>query len=273
MNHPAYGTHEYNQIFANTLEEVLTNYGEIFEIWFDGANGEGPNGKRQEYDWEMFHDVVFKNQPKGVIFSDIGPGCRWVGSERGFAGETNWSTLNVEGFEPGLGAPPQEVLNRGNEDGEKWVPAESDVSIRPGWFYSPSTDDRVKSLNHLLQIYYGSVGRNSNLLLNVPIDRRGLIHPTDSARLMELKEVLDESFMKNLAQGKDIEASEVRENFSSFAGKNLTDGDYETYWTTDDDVRQASLVLDLGEEKEINRVVLQEYIPLGQRVKAFNIDR
>lgn len=272
MNHPSYGTSEYNQTFANTLEEVLTNYGEIFEIWFDGANGEGPNGKRQEYDWPLFHDVVFKNQPNGIIFSDIGPGCRWVGNERGFAGETNWSTLNVEGFEPGLGAPKQEVLNQGNEDGEKWVPAESDVSIRPGWFYSPSTDDRVKSLNHLLRIYYGSVGRNSNLLLNVPVDRRGLIHENDSARLMELKKVLDESFRDNLALGQQITATNTRDKAIQFDAKNLVDEDYDTYWATDDGVETASFTLDLDGPTEINRLVLQEYIPFGQRVRSFNVE-
>src|SRR5690554_5186126 len=248
MNHPAYGTPEYNQIFANTLEEVLTNYGEVFETWFDGANGEGPNGKRQVYDWPMFHETVFKHQPNTIIFSDIGPGTRWVGNERGFAGETNWSTLNVAGFEPGANAPSQQVLNEGDEDGEAWVPAESDVSIRPGWFYSPSTDDQVKSLNHLLRIYYGSVGRNSNLLLNVPVDRRGLIHPADSARLMELRKVLDESFDANMALGKNIEASQVRGDSPSYAGNKLTDGDFHTYWTPDEGIRQASLTVDLNKE-------------------------
>src|SRR5690606_20864391 len=272
MNHPAYGTPEYNQVFASTLEEVLTGYGEVFETWFDGANGEGPNGKRQEYDWELFHKTVFQHQPNTIIFSDVGPGTRWVGNERGFAGETNWSRLNIEGFEPGANAPAQKVLNEGEEDGEAWIPAESDVSIRPGWFYSPSTDDKVKSLNHLLQIYYASVGRNSNLLLNVPVDRRGLIHAADSARLMELKQVLDESFKQNLAFKKGVEASQVRGGSDQFGSKNLTDGDFDTYWATDDDIKQASITVDLESEQEINRIVLQEYIPLGQRVKAFNVE-
>lgn len=272
MNHPAYGTAEYNQIFANTLEEVLSNYGEVFETWFDGANGEGPNGKRQVYDWPLFHETVFRNQPNTIVFSDVGPGTRWVGNERGFAGETNWSTLNVKGFEPGVNAPPQKTLNEGDEEGEAWVPAESDVSIRPGWFYSPSTDDKVKSLNHLLKIYYGSVGRNSNLLLNVPIDRRGLIHPADSARLMQLREVLDETFNENLAKGKNIEASQVRGNSPSYAGNTLTDGDFHTYWTPDEGIRQASLTVDLNQEVEINRLVLQEYIPFGQRVRSFSVE-
>lgn len=272
MNHPAYGTPGYNQIFANTLNEVLSNYGDVFEQWFDGANGEGPNGKKQVYDWPMFHEVVYRNQPDAIIFSDVGPGCRWVGNENGFAGETNWSTIDVEGFGPGVDAPARKVLNEGKEDGEAWVPAESDVSIRPGWFYSPSTDDKVKSLNHLLKIYYASVGRNSNLLLNVPIDRRGLIHPADSARLMELRDVLDESFKENVAEGKTIIASQVRGNQAKFAGNNLTDANYETYWTTEDDTHAGSITLDLGQEVEFNRLVLQEYIPLGQRVKSFSVE-
>jgi alpha-L-fucosidase len=272
MNHPAYGTPEYNRIFANTLDEVLSNYGEVFEQWFDGANGEGPNGKRQEYDWPMFHEVVYRNQPKAIIFSDIGPGCRWVGNEAGIAGETNWSTLNTSGYEPGVLAPDRKSLNEGDEDGEGWVPAESDVSIRPGWFYSPSTDDEVKSLNHLLKIYYASVGRNSNLLLNVPVDRRGLIHANDSARLMELREVLDESFETNIALGKKVDATHVRGDDEKFGGQHLSDENYDTYWATDDTVRQASITIDIGKPMEINRVVLQEYIPLGQRVKSFNVE-
>jgi len=117
---------------------------------------EGPNGKRQVYDWDLFHATVFRNQPHAIIFSDVGPGCRWMGNERGVAGETNWSTMNIKGFEPGTGAPPTRILNEGEEGGAAWVPAETDVSIRPGWFYSASTDERVKSLAHLVDIYYTS---------------------------------------------------------------------------------------------------------------------
>src|SRR5690554_2626365 len=128
QNHPSYGTPEYNDIFAKTLEEVLTNYGDIFEVWFDGANGEGPNGRKQEYDWPLFRSVVFKHQPNTIIFSDIGPGTRWIGNESGFAGETNWSTLNIEGFGVGNKAPAKEVLNTGNENGSHWIPGEADRS-------------------------------------------------------------------------------------------------------------------------------------------------
>ncbi|MCD7901485.1 MAG: alpha-L-fucosidase [Bacteroides sp.] len=271
QNHPDYGTPAYNQTFANTLTEVLSNYGEVFEQWFDGANGEGHGGKKQEYNWDLFHQVVYKHQPQAIIFSDIGPGCRWMGNEKGIGGETNWSRLNVTGFEPGKNSPPVDTLNSGNIYGEKWVPAEVDVSIRPGWFYSPTTDDKVKTLEHLMEIYYTSVGRNANLLLNVPPDRRGRIHPTDSTRLMEFKEAREKAFKENLAKGK-VFASSVRGNSKTYSPDNLFDGNYDTYWATDDKVTTASLEVELTEPQLFNRLLLQEYIPLGQRIAEFNVE-
>lgn len=272
QNHPTYGTSEYNQVFANTLEEVLTNYGEIFEQWFDGANGgHGHPGKKQVYDWDLFHGVVYKNQPQAIIFSDIGPGCRWMGNERGVAGETNWSRLNIEGFEPGLGAPPTDTLTIGNVHGQAWVPAETDVSIRPGWFYSPSTDDKVKTTDHLVDIYHTSIGRNSNLLLNVPPDRRGRIHENDSVRLIEFRKAIEDIFSNDLAKDAGITASSTRGKSNQYKVENLLNDNYDSYWTTDDDVLNASLDLDLGEEKTFNRILLQEYIPLGQRVAGFDV--
>jgi len=272
QNHPNYGTPEYNQVFSNQLDEVLGNYGHVFEQWFDGANGEGPNGKRQVYDWDLFHSTVFRNQPHAIIFSDVGPGCRWMGNERGVAGETNWSTMNVAGFGPGREAPPTPILNSGEPNGKAWVPAETDVSIRPGWFYSAATDSRVKSLAHLVDIYYTSVGRNSNLLLNVPPDRRGLIHQNDSARLMELRRIIDETFADNLAKGAKFTASHTRGQSSKFGAKKLNDGKFDTYWTTDDNQLTASIEIDLGKAQSFNRLMLQEYFPLGQRVKAFSVE-
>ena len=271
-NHPKYGTPEYNEIFAKTLEEVHTEYGDVFEQWFDGANVEGPNGKKQVYNWELFNSTVYKYHPDAVIFSDIGPGCRWIGNENGFAGETNWSTLNTDGFGVGNDAPKQTVLNQGNANGKYWIPGEADVSIRPGWFYSPSTDDKVKSLSQLSNIYYASVGRNANLLLNVPVDRRGLIHKNDSLRLMEFRKMMDESFKINLALNRKVSASQVRGNNKQFAASNLTDGEFNTYWTTNEDVKKGSFIVDLGKPTEINRVLLQEYIPLGQRVSSFSVE-
>ena len=268
-NHPEYGTATYNQVFANTLNEVLSNYGPVFEQWFDGANG---GNVKQPYDWNLFHSVVYKNQPNAVIFSDVGPGCRWVGNENGIAGTTNWSTLNVKGFAPGADGPPAKSLNEGNEDGEQWIPAECDVSIRPGWFYSRDTDDKVKSVSHLLDIYYGSVGRNGNLILNVPVDRDGVIHPNDSTRLMELRKVLDASFKDNLAKKAVVTVTNTRTNNAAVKVANLTDGTNATYWATTDAAKNTVITLTYKKPITFNRVVLQEYIALGQRVQNFSVE-
>ena len=272
QNHPSYGTTEYNQLFSNTLNEVLSGYGKIFEQWLDGANGEGPNGKKQVYDWDLFHATIYRNQPHIIIFSDVGPGCRWMGNESGIAGETNWATMNTEGFGPGWDAPSTKILNEGEIGGKAWVPAETDVSIRPGWFYSASTDEKVKSVADLTDIYYTSVGRNSNLLLNVPPDRRGLIHPNDSIRLMEFRQVIDKTFAVDLAKKAKITATHTRGKSSQYKAQNLADGKFDTYWATDDGQLSASIEIDFGKEQTFNRLVLQEYIPLGQRVKTFSVE-
>lgn len=267
QNHPDYGTPGYNQIFANTLNEVLSNYGDVFEQWFDGANGEGEGGKRQVYDWNLFHNTVYRNQPHAIIFSDVGPGCRWMGNEKGIAGETNWSTMNIDGFEPGLKAPSVEVLNTGEQGGKAWVPAETDVSIRPGWFYSPSTDDKIKTVDELVDIYYTSIGRNSNLLLNVPPDRSGRIHPSDSMRLMEFRKAIEQDFKENLMKG-----AIVRSNTASlYKIENVNESNYETYWTPQDHNLSPSIEIDFKKLISLNRILLQEYIPLGQRVSSINI--
>ena len=242
-NDPHYGTPEYNDVFVQTLESVLGGtYGPVFEQWFDGANGEGPNGKKQEYDWDLFNGTVLRLQPQAVIFSDVGPGCRWVGNEEGRAGRTNWGRLDIDGFTPGRNSPPIDTLNQGNRYGSHWIPAETDVSIRPGWFWKASETPQVKSVQKLLQIYYESVGRNSLLLLNVPPDDRGHIDPVDSTRLMEFRSALDTIFADNLADG-----AQTRRK------KNV--------WT-----------VTLGGPKAFNRLVLQENIALGQRIAAFTVE-
>jgi alpha-L-fucosidase len=268
-NHPAYGTPEYNTVFSNMLKEVNSNYGPVFEQWFDGANGEGPNGKKQVYDWPLFNNTVLSRQPQAIIFSDIGPGCRWVGNEDGYAGPTNWATINVNGREPGKTAPPQAELNKGDEDGEKWIPTECDVSVRAGWFYSPSTDDKVKSLQELLNIYYASVGRNGNLLLNVPADRRGLIPKGDSIRLMEFRRMREAIFKTNLARTAKVTTDVTRKN--SLAA-NVTDGKETTYWAAPDDATKGTITLTFAAPVTFNRVVAEEYIALGQRVKAWSVE-
>ena len=275
QNHPTYGTPDYNQVFANTLTEVLTGYGDIFEQWLDGANGDAKKGTRfQKYDWELFHSVIRRSQPRAVIFSDVGPDIRWIGNENGIAGATNWSRLNADGFEPGLGAPPSDTLNSGNIYGNRWIAGEVDVSIRPGWFYSEKTDDKVKTLSELTDIYYTSIGRNANLLLNVPPDRTGRIHPIDSARLMEFRRHIDASFSVNLAAGAQITASAMRGGSASpvFSANNLLADNYDTYWATDDNIRSASIEIRLPQAQTFNAFLVQEYIPLGQRVSRFSVE-
>ena len=270
-NDPHYGTDEYNDVFVQTLEHALGSYGHVFEQWFDRACGEGPNGKQQVYDWPLFNSTVHKMQPDAMIFSDYGPGCRWVGNESGSAGRTCWSTINVnEDFTgPVLSL---RNLNEGIRGGNLWAAAEADVSIRPGWFWRESENSKVKSLQHLLKIYYESVGRNSLLLLNVPADNRGLIHEIDSLRLMELRAALDEIFSENLAEGAKVEADNIRGNSRCFRAQNILNDNYDKYWATNDDVTRASFVVTLPEARTFNRVQLQEYIPLGQRVAAFSIE-
>ena len=270
-NDPHYGTDEYNGVFVKTLEHALGSYGRVFEQWFDRACGEGPNGKQQVYDWILFNSTVHKMQPDAVIFSDYGPGCRWVGNEAGSAGRTCWSTMNVNDDFTG---PPVSLhqLNEGINGGNKWAAAETDVSIRPGWFWRESENSKVKSLQHLLKIYYESVGRNSLLLLNVPADDRGLIHEVDSLRLMELRAALDEIFDEDLSSGAEVEADNVRGGSRRFKAQNLLHEDYDRYWAVDDSVTKVSFVVKLPQVRTFNRVQLQEYIPLGQRVSSFSID-
>lgn len=176
-NHPSYGTEAYNDVFVGMLREVLTRYGEVSEVWFDGANGEGPNGKRQVYDWKRYVATVRELAPKACIFSDAGPDVRWAGNEAGTVGETNWNTIDNSKHSPGNADTA--LLQGGQPDGQDWIPAECDVSIRPGWFWRAGENGKVKTADELLSIYLASVGRGANLILNVPPDTRGLIHEND----------------------------------------------------------------------------------------------
>ena len=270
-NDPHYGTDEYNEVFVKTLEHALGGYGPVFEMWFDRACGEGSNGKKQVYDWLLFNSAVHKMQPDAVIFSDYGPGCRWVGNERGHAGRTCWSrtVVNEDFTGPRLS---RKELNEGTMDGNIWAAAETDVSIRKGWFWKEKENSTVKSLQHLLKIYYESVGRNSVLLLNVPPDTSGLIHETDSLRLMELRAALDDIFSVDLAEGAAVESENVRGGARKFRAGNMLNDNYDRYWAADDSLTKVSFTVTLPEKRTFNRVQLQEYIPLGQRVSAFSID-
>jgi alpha-L-fucosidase len=243
-NHPSYGTPEYNDVFVNTMKEIFAAYGPIYELWWDGANGEGPNGRRQEYDFRRFENTVREISPSTVIFSDIGPDLRWVGNENGVAGETNWNLLDTAGFGRGATGPPPETLNRGNEGGALWIPAECDVSIRPGWFYHAGEDSLVKSPRELMRIYLQSVGRGSTLLLNVPPGPDGLIAPGDSASLVGFRKLRDEFFAVNLA-------SQV---------------------SPASQASQASIEVDLSGERTFNTILLGEHLALGQRVRRFSVE-
>lgn len=267
-NHPAYGTPEYNQVFANMLHEVLTSYGPIFEVWFDGANGEGPNGKKQVYDWPLFIKAVRDCQPNAVIFSDAGPDIRWVGNEEGKASETNWSSLNRARYYPGTPLYPE--LGEGDENGKDWVPAECDVSIRPGWFYRPEEDGKVKTVRELLDLYHASVGRGASLLLNVPADRRGLIPETEAHTLADFKKSLDATYGHDLALRAKA-ATEVSRG-KGFDAEQAVDGKADTYWSASDGSNHGSIILEFKKPVEIDRVMLEEPIQLGQRIKSFVIE-
>jgi alpha-L-fucosidase len=204
-NNPLYGdSPRYNDLYCDQLTELLTRYGTMAEVWFDGANGEGPNGRRQEYDWPRVFALVRRLQPQAVIFSDAGPDVRWCGNESGQAGDPNWSTIDPAAvpFPGASGAGIEAALRNGDPRGTAWRPAEADTSIRPGWFYHPAEDGRVRTVDQLADLYFRSVGRNSKLLLNVPPARDGLLHGTDVARLAGFHDRQRALFSEDLAKGR-----------------------------------------------------------------------
>jgi len=270
---PTYGdTAGYNKFYKNQLRELLTNYGEITEVWFDGAKGE--NAKDMEYDWAGYYAIVRELQPNAVIFN--GPDIRWVGNERGYARESEWSVVNSNGSLFGIVNCTAKDLGSldalGKGDRLVWYPAETDVSIRPGWFYHAKEDGRVKSVRQLLDIYFSSVGYSSVLLLNLPPDRRGLIHENDIQRLREFRKALDAIFDEDLAAGAKATASNIRAYDAAFAADKITDGDRDTYWTADDWTTTATVEFDLGKPRTFNVAELGEHIKIGQRISGFALD-
>lgn len=235
----------YNAYYEAQLTELLTQYGPISEIWFDGACGEGPNGKKQVYDFAGYWGLVRKLQPEALMFSDAGPDIRWIGNEQGTAGDPNWSTVDPSVWpEPGKAADgvrnPNQFLQHGNKGGKVWRPGECDVSIRPGWFYHASEDSRIRSVENLMGLYFKSVGRNSLLLLNVPPNREGLLSAGDLKRLAKFKEARERVFGHDLAAGKELKTAD---------GKTFE--------------------IDLGRAQRIGVVSAREEISLGQRVEAY----
>jgi alpha-L-fucosidase len=279
-NHAAYGTPEYITYYRNQLRELLTQYGEINEIWFDGANGGngyygGANEERRidrktYYDWPTTVAMVKELQPGIKIFSDAGPDIRWVGNEKGFAGETFWSVISNEDLV--IGASDPEYLNTGDPDGNVWIIGQCDVSIRPGWFYHESQDSLVKSPQELMDIYYKSVGRNGVLLLNLPPDRRGLIHEKDAASLKEFKKIVDETFRSDLARGAEVRIEGPVRSLRGHSPDLVTDDDPESYWIARDNETPVSLVIELGSSEIFDRIMIREPVFMGQRISGFRVE-
>lgn len=273
-----YGSPSYVDYFHSQLRDLLTNYGPVFEVWFDGANGgDGYYGgardkrtidRKNYYNYPRIYQILDSLQPQAVVFSDGGPGCRWVGNEKGFAGETNWAFIPKNTVYPGYPNYPE--LQFGYPDGDQWTAAECDVSIRPGWFYHPEEDDKVKSPEQLADLYYRSVGHNATLLLNFPVDRNGLINPIDSANAVNFHKLIQRELGNNLVAGMKPKVS--NERGGQFTAQALTDGSWDTYWATGDGVTSADITFTFKKARKMNRIMLQEFIPLGQRVKKFAVE-
>ncbi|MEP6626429.1 MAG: alpha-L-fucosidase [Ginsengibacter sp.] len=282
-NSPLYGSEEYNDFFVKQLTELLTNYGRIDEVWFDGANGEGPNGKKQVYDFNRWYKLIRKLQPSATI-AIMGPDVRWVGTESGYGRETEWSVVPANNMDQaaietnsqqGDAFKPEGDM-RGDDLGSRnkimhakalvWYPAETDVSIRPGWFYHPEENDKVKSPKKLLDIYFHSVGRNSVLLVNLPPDKEGLINEADIKNLKEWTRLRDNIFKNNYAKG----ASVVSAN--GINAKAILDNNYTTFWTTKGKDTTATIELKLKNKATFNVLMLQENIAVGQRIEKFDLE-
>jgi alpha-L-fucosidase len=269
---PSYGdSRRYNDFYCDQLTELLTRYGPITEVWFDGANGEGPNGKRQVYDWPRFQGLVRTLQPQALMFSDAGPDIRWIGNERGVAGDPNWCTVNPATV-PWPGASGDEVtqmLQHGDPDGSVWRPGEADVSIRPGWFWRPSEDDQVRSTENLLDLYLSSVGRNANLLLNVPPTNAGLLHDTDATRLAAFGARRSALLETDLARDTVVRASGERGRAAS--ADRVLDPDPDSYWSPPDGTRGGWVELTFREPVRFGLVCLREAIAGGQRIASYTV--
>ena len=286
---PTYGDSlKYNEHFRYQLRELLTDYGEVSEVWFDGANGEGPNGKRQVYDWPSYYKLIRQLQPNAVI-AIMGPDVRWVGTESGYGRETEWSVvpdfaMNLDEIAGGSQHDPVNgtfvpgdmmAEDLGSREKIKhartliWYPSEVDVSIRPGWFYHADQDSRVKTPEKLVDIYYSSVGRNSVLLLNIPPDKRGRVHENDIKSLIGMRKILDRTFEADLASGASVKASDEDPDHTAAM---TVDNDNSTYWTPNEGVTSATLEYALPSARTFDRALLQECIRVGQRVERFHLE-
>jgi len=273
-NNAYYGMPEYTEIYHNQIRELVDNYGPLFEFWFDGANNGtgwygGKEGMRsvnakEYYQYEKARDIIKAKYPRAIIFGSTCREGRWIGNEDGWAGDTQWANF----YSPETNA--SKINQWGIEDGEYWLGSEVDVSIRPGWYYHESEDTLVHSLDHLVDIYYRSCGHNTNLILNAPIAPTGRVHPIDSARLMDWGRRIKEDLDEDLLTEAKVEADATRGK--KFKPENVIDGNWDSYWATPDSTSSGMLTFSFNEPKELNRFLIQEYIPLGQRVRSFDIE-
>ena len=284
-NSALYSKPEYITYYRNQLKELLTNYGKIFEVWLDGANGGvgyygGTNeirkiDRNKYYDWKNTWAIVRKLQPNASIFSDIGPDVRWCGNESGYVKDSCWATYTALGpndDKPGIGYTKSIVGETGTINGNAWIPAEVDVSIRPGWFYHAKEDSKVRSLKSLKEIYFKSVGNGACWNLNLPPDRTGQINANDIKALDEFQDYLTKSFTKNQLRNAKVTASQTRGNAKQFAASNVLDNNKKTYWAVNDTTKNASLTFTFPKEINFNCFEIKEYIRLGQRIQSFTIE-
>lgn len=279
----------YNDFFVNQLTELLTNYGEVFTVWFDGACGEGSNGKKQVYDWDRYYEVIRTLQPMACI-NVCGPDIRWCGNEAGDTRPAEWSVVpkrtseteriaeqsqqedNTAFRERKISASDSDLGSREILEQEKeliWYPAEVNTSIRPGWFYHEEEDDQVRSLKELIHIYFNSVGGNAMFLLNIPPNKDGLVHENDVKRLMEIGEYLERAFKTNLLENAEITVNSAKEGYGIDCVR--TD-DYKSYYRTEDGVTSSVIDIKWEEEQSISHIVLKENINCSQRIEKFTIE-
>ena len=269
-----YGREGYQKTYHEQINELTSNYGPLFEFWFDGANGgNGWYGGTDEsrsinpkeyYGYETAREMIKSKHPGAMIFGGTVPDIRWIGNESGWAGETNWAPYSYDKEEH------YSQAQWGMKDGDKWLPGECDVSIRPGWFYHHREDHQVRTVPNLVDLYFRSVGHNANFLLNFPVALSGQIHPVDSARAVDWYHTITADLKDNLLKDIKPKASETRGG--TYNAGNVTDGNWDSYWATSDGVTTGTLTFPLPAGTSLNRVLIQEYIPLGQRVCAFMLE-
>lgn len=286
-NAPSYGSQEYVKMYRAQLTELLTQYGDVFEIWHDGANGgDGYYGGARErrnidrstyYNWPSIWELERKLQPKALIFGDIGADLRWVGNERGYAGDPCWQTFtpesNIPGKAPSNGTIKSELSTNGTRDGKYWMPAEVDFSIRPGWFWHANQNDKVRTALNLWDHYFLSAGRGASMLLNVPPDKDGLVYKTDSIQLKLFGDILKAAFANNLAKGATAKPSNIRGgDKKEYGPENLFDADQFTYWSTDNEIHTPDITIQLKGEQTFDIIQLKENTKLGQRIDSLVVD-